>query len=165
MGSPSKKYQERKSKGGPKFNQSSKKSFKSKKEQKDPVKSEAVALHLQDDVPDFPRGWLLKNCNFILYAVVFLHLFYSICFVLPSYTGLTGGGNSLSRRERDIIRTEVDAEFEAEEQELKQNKRKNGKSVQKKSLALEDELGSLFGDGITGKLPRYANKITLKVYC
>ncbi|GKV41870.1 hypothetical protein SLEP1_g49347 [Rubroshorea leprosula] len=70
-----------------------------------------------------------------------------------------GGGSSLSREERDQIRAEVDAEFEAEERGLKKGKRKK---LQKNSPALVDDLGSLFGDGITGKLPKYANKITLK---
>lgn len=73
---------------------------------------------------------------------------------------LTGGGSSLSKHERDEIRAEVDAEFEAEELPSKKNKRKKS---QKKIQAMPDDLGSLFGDGITGKLPRYANKITLKV--
>lgn len=72
-----------------------------------------------------------------------------------------GGGSSLSRQEREEIHAEVDKEFEAEERDLKQ--KKNRKSLQKKSYATEDDFGSLFGDGITGKLPRYVNKITLKV--
>ncbi|XP_044501490.1 rRNA biogenesis protein RRP5 [Mangifera indica] len=69
-----------------------------------------------------------------------------------------GGGSTLSQRERDEIYAEVDAEFEAEERGLKKKKRK----MQKKSTEAVDDLGSLFGDSITGKLPRYANKITLK---
>lgn len=108
-----------------KLNKSSKKPFKPNKGQNNAARSEAVALQLEDDVPDFPRG----------------------------------GGSSLNRKERDEIRAEVDAEFEAEERELKKRKKKR---MPKESLAKEDELGSLFGDGITGKLPRYANKITLK---
>lgn len=77
-----------------------------------------------------------------------------------SYLYFSGGGSSLSRQERDEIRAEVDAEFEAEERDQKKNRRKK---MQKKTQATEDDFGSLFGDGITGKLPRYANKITLKV--
>lgn len=73
-----------------------------------------------------------------------------------------GGGSYLSRKERDDIRADVDAEFEAEERVLKQKKNKR-KNLEKKSHAAEDDFGSLFGDGITGKLPRYANKITFKV--
>ncbi|KAJ4970564.1 hypothetical protein NE237_003663 [Protea cynaroides] len=68
-----------------------------------------------------------------------------------------GGKSSLSRREEDEVRAEVDAEFEAEERQLKTKNKK-----QKKSYPMEDDLGSLFGGGITGKLPRFANKITLK---
>lgn len=71
-----------------------------------------------------------------------------------------GGGSSLSRRERDEVRAEVDAEFEAEERGLRKKKRKNLKN---RNQTEDDDLGSLFGGGITGKLPRYANKITLKV--
>ncbi|KAK6244021.1 hypothetical protein QUC31_010430 [Theobroma cacao] len=126
MAAPTKKSQKKKSKEGkPKFNKASKKQYKARKDSNDAVKSEAVALQLEDDVPDFPRG----------------------------------GGSSLSKRERDEIRAEVDAEFEGEERSLKKNKRK---TLQKKSQVMLDDLGSLFGDGITGKLPRYANKITLK---
>ncbi|XP_040372263.1 rRNA biogenesis protein RRP5 isoform X1 [Rosa chinensis] len=109
-----------------KFNKSSKKPFKPNKDHNNAARSEAMALQLEDDVPDFPRG----------------------------------GGSSLNRKERDEIRAEVDAEFEAEEREMKKKGKK--KRVPKDSLVNEDEMGSLFGDGITGKLPRYANKITLK---
>lgn len=70
-----------------------------------------------------------------------------------------GGGSSLSRQERDQIRAEVDAEFEAEERGMKNNKKKKPR---KENAASADDLGSLFGDGITGKLPKYANRITLK---
>ncbi|OMO51868.1 hypothetical protein CCACVL1_29542 [Corchorus capsularis] len=122
----SKKPQKKKSnEGKPKFNKSSKKQFKTKKNPNDAVKSDAVALQLEDDVPDFPRG----------------------------------GGSSLSKQERDEIRAEVDAEFEAEERASKKNRRNK---LQKKSQVMPDDFGSLFGDGITGKLPKYANKITLK---
>ncbi|XVF75995.1 hypothetical protein PTKIN_Ptkin13bG0232000 [Pterospermum kingtungense] len=126
MAASSKKFQKKKPKGEKqKFNKESKKQFKTKKDSNDAVKSEAVALQLEDDVPDFPRG----------------------------------GRSSLSKQEREEIRAEVDAEFEAEDRALKKNK---GKKPQKKGQVMPDDLGSLFGDGITGKLPRYANKITLK---
>ncbi|XP_042480100.1 rRNA biogenesis protein RRP5 isoform X1 [Macadamia integrifolia] len=69
-----------------------------------------------------------------------------------------GGKSVLSRQEEDEVRAEVDAEFEAEERELK----KTRKTKHKKSYATEEDLGSLFGAGITGKLPRFANRITLK---
>ncbi|KAF3622978.1 putative disease resistance protein RGA3-like isoform X1 [Capsicum annuum] len=70
-----------------------------------------------------------------------------------------GGGSCLSREELDEVRAEVDAEFEAEERLLK--KRKKHSKLQKTRSA-EDDLGSLFGGGINGKLPRFANRITLK---
>ncbi|KAB2608038.1 rRNA biogenesis protein rrp5-like [Pyrus ussuriensis x Pyrus communis] len=72
---------------------------------------------------------------------------------------IKGGGSSLNQQERDEIRAEVDAEFEAEERELKKRKKKG---MQKKSVVTEDDLGSLFGDGISGKLPKCANMITTK---
>ncbi|XP_022743667.1 rRNA biogenesis protein RRP5 isoform X2 [Durio zibethinus] len=126
MAASSKKFHKKKPKEEKqKFNKASKKQFKTKKDSNDAVKSEAVALQLEDDVPDFPRG----------------------------------GRSSLSKQERDEIRAKVDAEFEAEELALKKNK---WKKLQKRSQVMPDDLGSLFGDGITGKLPRYANKITLK---
>ncbi|XP_016442839.2 rRNA biogenesis protein RRP5 [Nicotiana tabacum] len=72
-----------------------------------------------------------------------------------------GGGSSLSREELDEVRAEVDAEFEAEERLLKKKGKKQNK-VQRSSQSTEDDLGSLFGGGINGKLPRFANRITLK---
>lgn len=74
-----------------------------------------------------------------------------------------GGGSSLSREELDEVRAEVDAEFEAEERLLKKKGKKQNK-VQRSSQSTEDDLGSLFGGGINGKLPRFANRITLKVW-
>ncbi|KAF5188525.1 rRNA biogenesis protein RRP5 [Thalictrum thalictroides] len=70
-----------------------------------------------------------------------------------------GGGSSLSRREEDEVRAEVDAEFEQEQLRLN---RKSQNQKRKKSFYEEDDLGSLFGEGITGKLPKFVNKITLK---
>ncbi|XP_021893902.1 rRNA biogenesis protein RRP5 isoform X2 [Carica papaya] len=70
-----------------------------------------------------------------------------------------GGGSYLTQQERDEIRAEVDAEFEAEDRGLKNKRRKK---MQKKSQTEDDDFSSLFGGGITGKLPRFANKITLK---
>ncbi|KAI3446386.1 hypothetical protein Pfo_003051 [Paulownia fortunei] len=71
-----------------------------------------------------------------------------------------GGGSSLSREERNEVRAVADKEFEADQRVLK--KRKKEKKVQNRNQSTEDDLGSLFGDGITGKFPRFANKITLK---
>lgn len=60
--SSKKKSQDRKREGRPKFNKDSKRSFKSKKDSSDIVPSEALALQLEDDVPDFPRGsWTLMS--------------------------------------------------------------------------------------------------------
>lgn len=73
-----------------------------------------------------------------------------------------GGGSSLSREELDEVRAEVDADFEAERRGSKKSNKKRG---QKQSLSADDDLGSLFGGGISGKLPRFANKITWKVMC
>lgn len=126
MAPPSKKSHPKKSKRDDKLRGASKKPFKPRMRQNEAIPSESLALQMEDDVPDFPRG----------------------------------GGSLLSRQEHDAIRAEVDAEFEAGERKTKK-KNKNAKKT-KKSYALEDDMGSLFGDGITGKLPRFANKITLK---
>ena len=67
----------------------------------------------------------------------------------------------LTREERNEAREGVEKDFETEIRVLK--KRKKEKRVQNKNNSTEDDLGLLFGDGITGKLPRFANKITLKV--
>ncbi|KAL0817225.1 rRNA biogenesis protein RRP5 isoform X1 [Brassica napus] len=71
-----------------------------------------------------------------------------------------GGGTSLSKTERKKIYEEVDAEFEAEERVSKRSK--GGKPKMKRNPSEVDELGSLFDGGLTGKRPRYANKITIK---
>lgn len=66
----------------------------------------------------------------------------------------------MSKEELDEVRAEVDAEFEAEERFLKKKKQHK---LYKKNQSVEDDLGSLFGHSISGKLPKSANKITLKV--
>lgn len=71
-----------------------------------------------------------------------------------------GGGSKLSREERDEIRAGVDEEFDAKRRDTK--KKKTGKGFKGSRKSNDDELGSLFGEGISGKLPRFANKITLK---
>ncbi|KAH6781199.1 RIBOSOMAL RNA PROCESSING 5 [Perilla frutescens var. hirtella] len=71
-----------------------------------------------------------------------------------------GRGSSLNREERNEVREGVDTGFEADNRVLK--KRKKEKRVQNKNNSTEDDLGLLFGNGITGKLPRFANKITFK---
>ncbi|KAL0900332.1 hypothetical protein Bca101_084293 [Brassica carinata] len=71
-----------------------------------------------------------------------------------------GGGTSLSKTERKKIYEEVDAEFEADEERV--SKRSKGGKPKKRIPSDVDELGSLFDGGLTGKRPRYANKITVK---
>lgn len=74
--------------------------------------------------------------------------------------GGVGGGRSLTREERNGIREEDDEELDSEARDF--NKRKN--KVRSRDFVPEDDnLGSLFGEGITGKLPRFANRITFKV--
>ncbi|CAL5409185.1 unnamed protein product [Camellia sinensis] len=92
-------------------------------------------MQLQDDVPDFPRA-----------------------------TARGGGRSSLGKEVDEVDGDDVDMEFESGERELNNNNYKNkNKRLQKRNhSAEEDDLGSLFGDGISGKLPRFANKITLK---
>ncbi|CAH8356759.1 unnamed protein product [Eruca vesicaria subsp. sativa] len=71
-----------------------------------------------------------------------------------------GGGTSLSKKEREKIHEEVDAEFEAGDERV--TKRSKGGKIKKRVPRDVDELGSLFDGGLTGKRPRYANKITTK---
>ncbi|KAL5124082.1 rRNA biogenesis protein RRP5 [Glycine soja] len=53
-------------------------------------------------------------------------------------------------------------EFSAEDPSRKTRKKKKGRSASSKSNEGADDWGSLSGDGITGKLPRRVNRITLK---
>ncbi|XP_004514152.1 rRNA biogenesis protein RRP5 [Cicer arietinum] len=111
----------------PKIAKASKKISKPKKEQNDAVvKSKSLALQLEDEVPDFPRG----------------------------------GEFSLKRSSNDHEK------FGDEDRTKKVWKtKKKGKNVvgkSDKSDDFESEWGSLSGDGITGKLPRRVNRITLK---
>ncbi|XP_076905789.1 rRNA biogenesis protein RRP5-like [Bidens hawaiensis] len=70
-----------------------------------------------------------------------------------------GGQSSLSREEVDKVWAEVDKEFETGNMVLKKTKKDRKKSV---TRSTEDDLGSLFGDVNSQKVPRFANKITLK---
>lgn len=76
-----------------------------------------------------------------------------------------GGGSLLSRQEQADARAEAEAQFEREESYSRKGKGKarKKKGLKGSSLDFDNDLGSLFGDGITGKLPRFANRITLKV--
>ncbi|URE17983.1 Suppressor of forked protein (Suf) [Musa troglodytarum] len=75
-----------------------------------------------------------------------------------------GGGSLLSRQEEEDARAEAEAQFEREESYSRKGKGKarKKKGLKGSSLDFDNDLGSLFGDGITGKLPRFANRITLK---
>ncbi|XP_047065706.1 rRNA biogenesis protein RRP5 [Lolium rigidum] len=72
-----------------------------------------------------------------------------------------GGRSLLSRDEMAEARTEAEAEFHKEERTGNKKKKRNANV----SLGMDtgdDELGTLFGSATTGKLPRFANRITLK---
>ncbi|KAH7661832.1 Nucleic acid-binding proteins protein [Dioscorea alata] len=92
----------------------------------------SASLVLQDDDPDFPRG----------------------------------GGRLLSKEEEAEARAEAEEEFDREQ---RFSKKGGGKGMGKKKKGNkklfgdeEDDLGFLFGEGVTGKLPKYVNRITLK---
>lgn len=57
-------------------------------------------------------------------------------------------------------RAEAEADFEREERQFGRNGKRDRRT---KRPETQEDLGSLFGEGITGKLPRFANRITLKV--
>uniref|UniRef100_A0A0D9WWN1 Protein RRP5 homolog n=1 Tax=Leersia perrieri TaxID=77586 RepID=A0A0D9WWN1_9ORYZ len=69
-----------------------------------------------------------------------------------------GGRSLLSRDEVAEARAEAEADFEREDT---RGKRKR-KGVSSSGGGGDDDLGSLFGGLTTGKLPRFANRITLK---
>ncbi|KAF3794450.1 rRNA biogenesis protein [Nymphaea thermarum] len=70
-----------------------------------------------------------------------------------------GGGGVLSRAEVEQARSEAETEFEMEER----TRENLGKRKRPRKTSFEDDdLGSLFGEGVAGKLPRLANKITIK---
>ena len=84
-------------------------------------------------------------------------------FVLMWLFRCAGGRSLLSRDEREEARTEAEAEFEKEER--RGNKKKRSAANGPLGIDGEDDLGTLFGGGATtGKLPRFANRITLKVF-
>ncbi|THG21198.1 hypothetical protein TEA_021433 [Camellia sinensis var. sinensis] len=120
-----------------KFQKPSKKSFKPTRKTDE---TQVLAMQLQDDVPDFPRA-----------------------------TARGGGRSSLGKEVDEVDGDDVDMEFESGERELNNNNYKNkNKRLQKRNhSAEEDDLGSLFGDGISGKLPSetapyWVNVLTIK---
>ncbi|XP_078180965.1 RIBOSOMAL RNA PROCESSING 5 isoform X4 [Carex rostrata] len=70
-----------------------------------------------------------------------------------------GGASLLSRHEVAEARAEAEADFEREERQFG---RKGKRDRRTKGPETQEDLGSLFGEGVTGKLPRFANRITLK---
>lgn len=76
--------------------------------------------------------------------------------IILLFCQLLGRGSSLSEDERNEVKATVNRD------KLLLKKRKKEKRAHNKDTS-NDDLGSLFGDGIMGKLPRLANKITLKV--
>lgn len=153
-----KKKKKSKSNGdGPNINKASKQSFKPSNDAIFKPKPQQPLQLEDDEVPDFPRGSSSSDKKRFAFSCCLSYLGFSnyvLCAV-----NFSGGGSSLSQQEREEIYAEVDAEFEAEQRGLKKRK-KGGKRVTRKA---DDDIGSLFGDGITGKLPRFANKITFKV--
>ncbi|XP_039140377.1 rRNA biogenesis protein RRP5-like [Dioscorea cayenensis subsp. rotundata] len=76
-----------------------------------------------------------------------------------------GGGRLLSKKEEAEARAEAEEEFDREQRLSKKGGGKGmGKKKGNKKLFGDDEddLGFLFGEGVTGKLPKYVNRITLK---
>ncbi|KAG1347586.1 Ribosomal protein S1-like1 [Cocos nucifera] len=71
-----------------------------------------------------------------------------------------GGASVLTREEVAEARAEAEEEFERESKKSKDTRKKKG--TKKSLVEAVDDFGSLFGDGVTGKLPRFANRITLK---
>ncbi|WJX11337.1 hypothetical protein P8452_01962 [Trifolium repens] len=118
------KPQKNKNNDKPKIAKASKKISKPKREQNGAVvKSESLALQLEDEVPDFPRG----------------------------------GEFNVKRSSNDYDK------FGDEDDPKKEWKnKKKGKKVFKKSDEAESDWGLLSGASITGKLPRYVNRVTLK---
>lgn len=108
--------------------------------------------------------FFLKNVGepILLVVIPSTLLDVSFLFSLLILTDFKGGGSMLSRKEREEVRAEADAEFQGEERLLRKNKRQKG--AHRRSQVAEDELGSLFGDTFMGKLPKLANRITLKVF-
>lgn len=74
-----------------------------------------------------------------------------ICFLI---------GGEISEKRRKV--GEDYKEFGGEDWDSRK-KHKKGKKLLRKNNEAEDDWGSLSSDGISGKLPRRVNKITLKV--
>jgi len=79
-----------------------------------------------------------------------------------AFWGWCAGGRSLlSKDEVAEARAEAEEDFE---REGKKGKGKRKRKVNESSgFGADDDLGTLFGGATTGKLPRFANRITVKV--
>ncbi|KAF2585110.1 hypothetical protein F2Q70_00037469 [Brassica cretica] len=111
-----------------------------------------IVLQLDDDKKEAGKRKIWLSLRLSL-----LHKGFSLDSFQP---GMVCGGSSLSKKEREKIHEEVDAEFDAGDERVA--KRSKGGKPKKRNTSDVDELGSLFDGGLTGKRPRYANKITIK---
>ncbi|KMZ73413.1 hypothetical protein ZOSMA_14G01810 [Zostera marina] len=73
-----------------------------------------------------------------------------------------GGASVLSRSELAQARTEAELDFEVEKMVSKKRKEKNKGEKKIPGHGWEEDWASLYGEGISGKLPRFANRITSK---
>lgn len=72
-----------------------------------------------------------------------------------------GGGGGF-KREAEKVRDEVEV-YDYEKEGVRKHGKKKPSKKQIKIRDADEDLGSLFGDTIVGKLPKFANRITLKV--
>lgn len=70
----------------------------------------------------------------------------------------------MSRSELAQARTEAELDFEVEKMVSKKRKEKNKGEKKIPGHGWEEDWASLYGEGISGKLPRFANRITSKVF-
>jgi rRNA biogenesis protein RRP5 len=73
----------------------------------------------------------------------------------------TGGHSLLSKDEMAEARAEAEQDFEREAKKGKGKRKRSG--GESSGFGVDDDLGILFGGATTGKLPRFANRITVKV--
>lgn len=74
---------------------------------------------------------------------------------------MVGGGGSF-KKEAEELRDEVEV-YNYEEEGVRKHGKKKQNKKQIKSRDDNEGTGSLFSDMIVGKLPKFANRITLKV--
>lgn len=71
-----------------------------------------------------------------------------------------GGGGYISQNKGEKVRAQGDKEFQNDDLQMA---KKRGKK-RRKHPSNGDDLESLLNNGVVGNLPKYANKITLKVW-